>query len=44
MGGEFSNIAIDKNFAKTIFVARPERKKQFGTHKPLLAFHNGYNS
>ena len=43
MGGEFSNIASDKNFAKTIFVARHKRKKQFGAHKLLLAFHNGYN-
>jgi hypothetical protein len=43
MGGEFSNITSDKNFAKTIFVARPERRKQFGAHKLLLSFQNGYN-
>ena len=27
MDVEFSNIASDKNFAETILVARPERKK-----------------
>jgi hypothetical protein len=43
MGGEFSNIVSDKNFAKTLLVARPERKKQFGADKLLLAFHNSCN-
>jgi hypothetical protein len=27
MGGEFSNIASDKNFAKTLFVARPKKEE-----------------
>jgi hypothetical protein len=43
MAGEFSNIASDKNFTRTFFVARPERKKQFGAHKLLPALYNGYN-